>query len=65
MGMGVIVGSMGGAFAVDPEKEVRSKRSFDKPIFENTVFAFVFAFLDMAHTNRVSSIRKTAYQPWI
>ena len=45
------------------EKEARPKSRFGTPQIENVVFQPKIDFLEMAHTNLVSSIRKTAYQP--
>ena len=38
---------------------------FFDPIWETSVYQPNFNFLEMAHTNFFSSIRKTAYQPFI
>ena len=34
-----------------PEKKVRPKRRFGTPTFEDNIFASIFDFLEMAHTN--------------
>ena len=62
---------------VDPENEVRSEplRAYPKggspekevryPKIENVVFQAKTDFLEMAHTNFVSSIRKAASHPLV
>ena len=45
------------------EKEVRPKRRSGTPKVDFFVFQPKIDFLEMAHTNFVSSVRKTAYQP--